>query len=247
MVYLKGKGNIFVWSLFVLFILVSCTDDFIDINTPDDEIVLVEVVAVEMGQAFAQAQPRGNMGESPDGNIGGFQLIHSLYTDIYAQYFATTAKNFDSDQYQEIGSWVDGGWDHFYSEAAPQLDFVTSFTAENNMEVEHAVANIYKVQFYQQITDLWGPIIYSEFGNGKTSVAYDTQEFIYNDFFEKLSEARNTLLNTDRTSVFPENDLIFEGDVNKWLKFANSLQLRAAMRIRYVDPQKAQEKAEEAV
>src|SRR5699024_9963604 len=87
----------------------------------------------------------------------------------------------------------------------------------------------------------------SEFGNGETSVAYDTQEFVYNDFFEKLSEARNTLLNTDRTSVFPENDLIFEGDVNKWLKFANSLQLRAAMRIRYVDPQKAQEKAEEAV
>src|SRR5699024_6798557 len=127
------------------------------------------------------------------------------------------------------------------------LDFVISFTAENDMEVAHAVANIYKVQFYQEITDLWGPIISSEFGNGETSVAYDTQESIYKDFFEILGNARNTLLNTSRTAAFSQNDLIFEGDLNRWLKFANSLQLRAAMRIRFVDPQKAQEKAEEAV
>jgi len=247
MVYLKDKSNILVCSFLMLFIFGSCTDNFIDINTPDDEIVTDDVGAGELGQAFAQAQHRGNMGESPSGNIGGFQLIHSLYTDIYAQYFATTAKNFDSDQYVEVGSWVDGGWDHFYDGAAPQLDFVISFTAENDMEVEHAVANIYKVQFYQQITDLWGPIIYSEFGNGETSVAYDTQESIYKDFFEILGNARNTLLNTSRTAAFSQNDLIFEGDLNRWLKFANSLQLRAAMRIRFVDPQKAQEKAEEAV
>src|SRR5699024_4016970 len=141
----------------------------------------------------------------------------------------------------EVGSWIDGGWDHFYVGAAPQLDFVISFTAENDMEVEHAVANISKVQFYQQITELRCPIIYSKFENGETSVAYDTQEYIYKDFFEILGNARNTLLNTSRTAAFSQNDLIFEGDLNRWLKFANSLQLRAAMRIRFVDPQKAQE------
>src|SRR5699024_742672 len=85
-----------------------------------------------------------------------------------------------------------------------------------------------------------------EFGNGETSVAYDTQESIYKDFFEILGNARNTLLNTSRTAAFSQNDLIFEGDLNQRLKFANSLKLRAAMRIRFVDPQKAQEKAEES-
>lgn len=242
----KFKSNIyiFVWSLLMVFVLGACTDDFTQINTPSNEIVADNVGSGELGKAFAQAEYQGNLGRA----IGGsFQLIHSLYGDIYAQYFATTAKNFDSDQYAEIGGWVDGGWNDFYGNAAPQLDFVLNFTADNDLPVENAIAKIYKVQFYQRITDLWGPIIYSEYGSGETSVAYDTQESIYNDFFKILGEARNTLQQTSRETAFADDDLIFDGDISKWLRFANSLQLRAAMRIRYVDPAKAQTEAEEAV
>ena len=48
-------------------------------------------------------------------------------------------------------------------------------------------------------------------------------------------------------SSLSEYDLVFNGDFNKWVKFANSLKLRMAMRISSVSPALAKEKAEEAV
>ena len=42
-------------------------------------------------------------------------------------------------------------------------------------------------------------------------------------------------------------DVIFNGDVSKWKKLANSLRMRFAMRISNVAPQKAQEEFEAAL
>lgn len=42
-------------------------------------------------------------------------------------------------------------------------------------------------------------------------------------------------------------DKIYGGDFEKWVKFANSLKLRLALRIVYVDKTMAQQKAEEAI
>lgn len=42
-------------------------------------------------------------------------------------------------------------------------------------------------------------------------------------------------------------DVIYNGDVTKWRKLANSLRLRFAMRISDVDPQKARQEFEDAI
>ena len=42
-------------------------------------------------------------------------------------------------------------------------------------------------------------------------------------------------------------DLVYGGDYTKWIKFANSLHLRLAMRLAYVKPDVAQREAEKAV
>ncbi len=47
-------------------------------------------------------------------------------------------------------------------------------------------------------------------------------------------------------SSLSEYDLVFNGDFNKWVKFANSLKLRMAMRISSVSTALAKEKAEES-
>ncbi|RMG22483.1 MAG: SusD/RagB family nutrient-binding outer membrane lipoprotein, partial [Bacteroidetes bacterium] len=48
-------------------------------------------------------------------------------------------------------------------------------------------------------------------------------------------------------NAFGSNDQIFSGDAGLWLKFANSLRLRLAMRVKYVDPALAKSEAEKAV
>ena len=220
----------------------SCTSDFEELNTRPDAIIASNVDASLLGQAFAQSQYHGMFGEN-----WRFQIQQSLFADLYAQYFATTQVNFDSDRHVEVGRWIDAGWVSFYQVAAPQLKFVEDFTAENNMPLENAIAKIWKVQVYHRMTDYWGPIIYSEFGNGQTTVGYDTQESIYKNFFVTLDEAVAVLKQNAGGSAFAAHDQLFSGDVDKWLTFANSLRLRLAMRVKYVEPGLSKTEAEKAV
>src|SRR5690606_30446972 len=106
---------------------------------------------------------------------------------------------------------------------------------------------IWRVQMYHRVSDYFGPIMYSQFGNQETSVAYDSQEAAYKDFFVTLDEAVAVLEQNRTANAFGAHDQMYEGDVSKWLTFANSLRLRLAMRIAYVDPVLAQSEAEKAV
>lgn len=220
----------------------SCTDHFDELNVPENQIVVDEIDASLLGQAFAQAQFYGLNGDNQ-----AFQRSQSLFSDEYAQYFATTEANFDSGNFLEVMSWTNRYYNDVYSRAAPQLLFVEQTTAANDMVIENAIAKVWKVVMYHRISDFFGPAIYSEFGNGQTSVAYDSQEFIYKDFFKVLDEAVAVLAANPNANGFGSNDLVFSGDATKWLTFANSLRLRLAMRLAYVEPELAKAEAEKAV
>jgi hypothetical protein len=97
------------------------------------------------------------------------------------------------------------------------------------------------------MTDLFGPIPYSQVGSGEDDILYDSQESIYNDFSTSLADATAVLnSNLAQGTTFADGDVIYDGDLAKWLKFGNSLRLRVAMRISKVNPSKAQSEAEAA-
>jgi hypothetical protein len=229
-------------SLAVATCFSSCTSNFEELNTRPDAIIAGNVDASLLGQHFAQAQFRGMKGDP-----GAFQLYQSLFGDIYAQYFANTQINFDSDRHIQVGGWSNGAWTEFYGTSAPQIKFVEDFTEENSMPVENAFAKVLKVLLYHRQTDYWGPIIYSEFGNGETTVNYDTQESIYRSFFVTLDEAVAVLKANAGGSAFVSHDQFLGGSVDKWLVFANSLRLRLAIRCKYVDNDLSKLEAEKAV
>ena len=224
-------------------IIPSCTDGFEELNTRPDVLTADAVDASLIGQAFAQSQ-----WTAMHGLHWRFQISQSLFSDLYSQYFATTAANFDSDRYTEVGRWIDLAWSSFYGQAAPQIKFVEDLSASEGLAIENAIAKIWKVQAYHRQTDYWGPIIYSQYGNGETSVAYDSQESIYQDFFATLGDAISTLeSNRGATSTFGTNDQIYSGNVDQWLKYANTLRLRLALRASYADPGTAKAEAEKSV
>jgi hypothetical protein len=220
----------------------SCTKKFDEINTPENQIVASKIDATLLGQAFAQALFYGLNGDNQ-----AFQRSHSLFSDEYAQYFATVESNFDSGNFTEVTSWTNRYFNDVYSRAAPQLLFVENYTKEKGMALANAIAKVWRVEMYHRISDFFGPIIYSQFGNGKTSVSYDSQEAVYKDFFKTLDEAAAVLKQEAGKNAFGNDDLVFGGSADKWLKFANSLRLRLAMRIVYVEPALAKAEAEKAV
>lgn len=231
----------------------SCTENFTELNTPSNALVASKLDVGQLGMVFANAQGRALYG-APGGSTAGFQTAQSLFADLYAQYFATTATNFDSDRYTQVGNWSNGAWTYFYQQTAPPLKMVLDYTEQNNLPVENAIAKIWKVEAYHRITDYWGPIIYSEFGNGKENVNYDTQESVYRNFFVLLDEAVAVLKANPTAAGFADHDqltsasdVLYKGSSAKWLVFANSLRLRLAMRVKYVDANLAKTEAEKAV
>lgn len=112
-------------------------------------------------------------------------------------------------------------------------------------------AQILRVAASLKISDCYGPIPYSEITGSAFIVAYDPMDKLYNSMFEDLDKAiaafTTSLQGGEDMSSLAEYDLVFDGDFTKWVKFANTLKLRMAMRISNVAPQLAREKAEEAV
>lgn len=225
---------------------VSCTDKFDELNVKRGALTTDQMDGSMIGFAFAEAQHWG---------MRAWYQGNNLFAGEYSQFQATIHPNFTSSNYNGPGSWTNLMMEGFYSNtgfgaAANQLDFVLKYTAKNNLKAENALAKIWKVMLYHRQTDYWGPIIYSEFGNGKTSVPFDSQKDIYYDFFKILDEAATDLraANTanPKTKIYDTHDLVYGGDIMKNLKLLNSLRLRLAIRIAYVEPVKAKTEAEKA-
>lgn len=241
-----NKSILYIAAFATILLVNSCTDDFTELNTDPKNLTVDQLSQSEFG-GVVKAALYSPIFLPASGN-GAFQLTQSLFSDIYAGYFATTAPNFDSDRFTLVGSWLNGAFNYFYGTAAPQIQYAEEFAAENGYELENAMMKVWRVWSYHQVTDFWGPIPYSEFGNRERSVPYDAQEAIYNDFFTTLDEAVAVLKsNAGGTSFLGANDVVYGGNVDQWLIFANTLRLRLAIRVKYVDPALGQSEAEKAI
>jgi hypothetical protein len=112
-----------------------------------------------------------------------------------------------------------------------------------------AITKISKVYLFTGLSDVYGDIPYSEAGDIAIQFPkYDTPAFVYNDGFDLLDEAITDLTAQRSANVsLPTDDRVYGGDAAKWIKFANSLKLRLAMRLRQVDNTTSSAKATEAL
>lgn len=108
-----------------------------------------------------------------------------------------------------------------------------------------AIARILKAYTYQQITDRWGDIPYSQAlqGSENFSPAFDKQQDIYTDLFKEWKEAAAQFDN----GATVQGDVILNGNVARWKKFANTLRLIAALRISKADPVKGRQEFNDAL
>lgn len=217
----------------------SCTKNYEELNTQPDAIIADQLGSAQIGQVFARAQFTTM--------TSSFEVTQNLFADMFSQYYALTRQSFNSDRYVNVASWANGAFNAFYSGVGKDLAFIEALSAKNQLALPNAVIKVWKVNSYHRITDYWGPVPYSEVGSGKVSIKYDTQESIYTDFFKLLDEAVVVLKANQGKTVFAADDLIYKGDVNKWLALANSLRLRLALRVKYVNPALAKTQAEKAV
>jgi len=232
---MKNTLKILALSCFTI-LYSSCTKNFDEINKNNAKIPEAgpQEVPYLFSKALSVASPQS------------YQTYQNLYGDLYAQYFSTTSTGFQTDRYTIRYDWLDNNWRNQYVSMVPQL--LAIFKNTDPESEAYAMASIWWVYAFHHMTDYWGPIPYFQLGNDEgNSVAYDPMDKIYDDFFKRLDKAATVLKNSDKASFFQGYDMLFDGNIQKWLTFSNTLRLRLALRISKVDPQRAQQEAEAAV
>lgn len=104
---------------------------------------------------------------------------------------------------------------------------------DNKMQI--ATCDIMETWIFQLLTDSFGDIPYSQaFDPVKyPKPKYDKQSDIYKAMIAKLKQAVVDLKASSKG--WTSGDVVYGGDISKWIKFANSLRLRIALRASKVD------------
>jgi len=111
------------------------------------------------------------------------------------------------------------------------LENIKSIATASGNNNYKGVAMVYQSWLYSVLTDSYGDVPFSEATLAKEGVnlpSFDSQQNVYDGIIADLTEA-NSLLDVNGQSI--EGDILFEGDILRWKKFANSLLLRIHMRL----------------
>ena len=171
-----------------------------------------------------------------------------IYSSMIIQHMSSTATYWTGNFYTLNQGYSTSLFDRAYPSQVKQIeDIIHQLTEEENSGTAMGVARIWRAFIYHRLTDLHGDIPYSEAGKGYIDgilkPAYDAQQDIYNDMLAEIEAGIGQLGSDSLGSA----DLVFQGDVDKWRKFGNSLMLRLAMRLTEADASTAQSYAQKAI
>ncbi|WP_341835103.1 SusD/RagB family nutrient-binding outer membrane lipoprotein [Chitinophaga pollutisoli] len=116
---------------------------------------------------------------------------------------------------------------------------------------QNAIATILKVYYAVYTTDINGSMPYTQafqarYGGTMTPV-YDNQQNLYNTFEAELKSAIATLKSASGQASYGNADMFYKGEAANWVKAANALRVRIAMRLLKRDATKAKTIATEAL
>jgi hypothetical protein len=243
-----NKNRLLCMGVFCLLLTSACTKEFKTFNTNPS--------SVTQAQAIGDLQYIGGFFPDMEDNIFSttdyvYQVQQNLNADVFSGYMMSPDPfgGPNNTNYFMVTGWNTYAFDVAYAHIMHNWQQIKAKAGPQDQHFV-AMALILKVEGMHRVTDIYGPLPYSQFGTSTFGVSYDSQQAVYNRFFSELDTAVTTLTAFVKANPgvkpFAPYDLIYGGDYTEWLKFANTLRLRLAMRIVYADPTTAQAQAEKA-
>lgn len=198
--------------------LVSCELDDLDINVDPNS---ASAASLELLLTNAQFEGLSAFGGGLNNATMGFQAI-----------------NTSSDSYNFTNSSWNGTWNYLYSGPLKDLEEMINASDPEVNPKYLAVGQLLKAYYFTTMVDLWGDVPYSEAFKGNSideknlEPVYDKGADIYADAFRLIDEA---IVNLAKTQAVPiRGDIVYNGNVTRWLKMANSLKLKLLIQTRNV-------------
>jgi hypothetical protein len=199
-------------------LFISCDKDFEEINispnessVTDPNLLLSSAIIVTQNSIY-NAQIGGDMGL------------------CWAQHWSKVQYN-DEERYIPRRALMNALWTNLYASVIAEAQAAYTLAgAEGNTNLQ-AAALIMKANAFQILTDVYGPVPYTQAGiPGNTKPVHDSQETVYDGILAMLTEA-DGLLASGTGNITSTADLLYGGNTAKWRKFGASLKFKALMRI----------------
>jgi len=218
--------NIFKISSVALFLglsLGSCSD-YLDVNdNPNGANVSTATpeLTLPAAQAITADQLTDNMNQL--GNL----IIPNWSNNIEQFIFFQNESNYiiTTGFYAEV--WEELNW------ANSNFDLVEKTSLAGVHDNYKAIAKIMKSFNFQYIVDLYGDAPYTEayMRDENLTPVFDPAEDIYRNLILEIDDAITLINDAPTEAINPgATDIMLGGNMNMWIKFANSLKLRILLR-----------------
>ncbi|WP_270087928.1 SusD/RagB family nutrient-binding outer membrane lipoprotein [Sphingobacterium sp. SYP-B4668] len=129
--------------------------------------------------------------------------------------------------------WSNRDWGNWYNVLRDNELMINSAIA-GKFPMHEGIGYVIRAFAFGNITDLWGDAPYTEAlkaGEDIIQPTFDNQETIYRGILADLDKAVALFKNNTNTGIIANHDLVYQGNIDKWHRLANTLMLRYAMRL----------------
>lgn len=209
-----------------LAVLSGCQKDYLDINNNPNQVTAATPVLV-----LPAALSSSGTYISTNFTFLNLWMGYWNYSGNYS--IATSDKN-----YQFTAGFNNGIWNNAYI-ILKNYDYIDTQAATLGQPLLQGMAKIMKAMHFQILVDTYGNIPYTQALQGVTTAqpTYDDAKTIYEDLFKQIDAGLALFADADKTAAQGgtvlnpgANDVLFQGNIPKWRRFANTLKLRMLLR-----------------
>lgn len=224
--YIKIKKAVFLAT--GVFLATACTKDFAEMNTsPNKPTAVSSAVLLPTGIETSVDRYWGHRDRFERINLDGGML--------WVQYLARNIYSDEGDNYNMSPAYYTNNWKGFYNDALLNFQRIVVQSAPDGMAPHtnyEGIGLVMRSWVFSLLTDIYGAVPYSEALQGTAATPiytpkYDSQEEIYAGLLNDLKLANEKLVVGGPAVT---GDILFNGNILRWKKFANSLRLKLANR-----------------
>ena len=212
----------FAIVLMVTGLLASC-EDFLDVNTdPNNPTSVTPDLVLPPAQYYTAYRIQSDRGIS---HLGNMFMDNWSQSDGFSWYS-------DEFKYNVTSTFYAGVFNNTYGAPLKQYQILTEL--EDSKDVNYkAIGMIMKAYLFQLLVDAYGDVPYTEaLGRSlEATPVYDDAQTIYEDLIVQLTDAIALIKGAPANAIIPgADDCTFGGDMEEWIKFANTIKLRILVR-----------------
>jgi hypothetical protein len=200
----------------------ACTDDFDDYNTPNTRLTIEETNSAIKGGYTIQSSILGIYHPNRY-RFWRYNVIHAARFGGFFAFGNKTSWWSDGLSYDYSGSYTDASFD-----ISAVTGSINPLLAREEGSPDLGVALIINAIHFAKASDTWGAL---PFNRAEDVSVYTSQKDIYKQILNDLSDAIKYIGSAETGfDAKHQGDPVYNGDLQKWKRLANSIRLKLALR-----------------